>query len=77
MKDLKTTDLLDKFRDANDEEWDEIFDELNKRPPFDYLNEQIDELKNSVKAQEEEIQKLRNSLREHNHMPDGKAVKRL
>lgn len=74
-KKLKTTELLDKLKDADDKEWGQIFDELIKREPLDYLNGKIEELEGLVEKQEGEIKKLRNSVREHNHLPNGKAVK--
>jgi len=76
MKDLKTTDLLNKINeeDIDDKLFGEILDELSTRTPFGYLEERIDELKNLMEKQEKEIKKLQNDMSDHIHLADGKSV---
>ena len=79
MKKLKTSELLDKIEDVVNDDvlFDKLIKEIDERTPFAYIMERIEELENGNKDLEEEIQKLRNSMREHNHMPNGTAVKRI
>ena len=77
MKDLKTTELLDKVneKDLSDELFDKATSEIDNRIPFLDLDERIDRLAGLVDEQQKEIKKLRACMRNHVHLlPNGKSA---
>ena len=79
MKNLKTTTLLNKVNedDLDDETFDEALGEINARIPFVDLGVRFSEIEKLLEDQEKEIQKLRNNMRSHTHLPSGKSVKEI
>ena len=66
--DMKTSELIDELgEEPEDERWGELDSELDKRPPFKYFQEQIDEIT-------EKLDKLDLNFSKHSHM-DGKLVR--
>ena len=75
IKKLKTSQLLDQLEDTEDDGlFGELLDEIYDRIPFSDVWEQLEGLKKGNKELEEEIQKLRNSMRGHTHLLTGKSV---
>ena len=77
IKKLKTSQLLDQVEDVGDDDdvlFGKLIEEIDERTPFAYIVERIEEIKNGNKDLEEEIRKLRNSMRGHTHLATGKSV---
>ncbi len=69
-KDMKTSELIDELnKDLEDDRFEEVQCELDKRSPFKYYDEQISELANK-------IDELENDFKKHNHL-NGKVVKEI
>lgn len=79
VKNLKTSELLDQVEGVgnNDILFGELIDEIDERTPFAYITERMGELENKNTELEKEVQKLRNSMRLHTHLPNGKSVKEI
>jgi len=79
MKDLKTTELLDKVNEKGltDELFEKVLDEIGSRIPFVDIDERIEELEKGIETREKEICELRRLISEHTHLVDGKSVKRI
>ena len=79
MKKLKTSELLDQIEEAGDDDvlFEKLIEEIDKRTPFAYIMERIEELEKGNVELGKETKKLRNSMREHTHLPNGKSVKRI
>ena len=76
IKKLKTSQLLDRVEDVGDNDvlFGELIDEIDERTPFAYIMERMEELENGNIELGREIQKLRNSMCGHTHLPNGKSV---
>lgn len=75
IKKLKTSQLLDQLEDQEDDAlFSELLDAVYGRIPFADTWEKLEEIEKRNKELEEEIQKLRNSMRGHTHLITGKSV---
>ena len=79
IKKLKTSELLDQVEDAGDDDvlFEKLIKEIDERTPFAYIMERIEELEKGNTELGEEIQKLRNSMRDHAHLPNGKSMREI
>lgn len=74
---MKTTTLIDLYESADDTELMEIYEELTKRSIFECLNEDIREREKEIESLSTELSELKSRLKNHQHLPDGKAVEEL
>ena len=75
IKKLKTSQLLDQLENQEDDAlFGELLDAVYERIPFVDTWEKLEEIEKRNKELEEELQKLRNSMRGHTHLITGKSV---
>lgn len=81
VENLKTTELIDKLNEVKeDEEIEELEEELDKRRPFDSIENRFegedDGVRDKIKVLEEELEELRNQLKRHDHK-EGEVIVKL
>lgn len=69
IKTLTTSALLNRLTvEEDDELWSKIFEEVETRSPFGYIEEQLNNTENRLEEIEKSIEELRILIRTHAHL---------